>query len=275
SSAILAQPEKYAYMILDQAVMDSMAALQANYKKGLITKGDTLADLAAAIGTDPAALDATITTWNKAVADKKDAEFGRETGMDADLSHAPYYAIKVSPAVHYTMGGIKFNTLTQVISTANAPIPGLYAAGEVTGGLHGGNRLGGNAVADIMIYGRQAGAQSAKFALENGTTALAIPAPAAAVVPLVDGNYKDGTYEGEGKGRDGAIKVSLTVVGGNITAIQVTDQVETAAIFAGVERDLIPQIIRTQSPDVDAVAGATMSSVGVIQAVTSALSGAK
>lgn len=275
STAILQQPEKYAYMILDQAVMDSMAALQENYKKGIITKAETLGALAGTLGIDAAALEGTIAAWNKAVADKSDTEFGRETGMDADLSLAPYYAIQVAPAVHYTMGGVKFDTQTRVIDTAGKPIPGLYAAGEVTGGLHGGNRLGGNAVADIMIFGRQAGAQSSAFALENGKTELVIPAAAPAVTPEVQGDYKDGVYEGEGKGLNGPIKVQVTVIGSNITEVRVTESAETASIFEGVERDLIPAIIRTQSVEVDAVTGATMSSTGVVAAVTAALATAK
>ncbi len=79
----------------------------------------------------------TLDTWNKSVADKSDAAFGRTTGMDEDLSQAPYYAIKVAPGIHHT---------------------------EVTGGIHGQNRIGGNAVADIIIFGRQAGTQSAAHA---------------------------------------------------------------------------------------------------------------
>ena len=84
----------------------------------------------------------------------RDPDFGRTTGMDADLTTPPYYAIKIAPGIHHTMGGVKINTAAQVINTEGQPIPGLFAAGEVTGGVHGGNRLGGNAVADIVIFGR-------------------------------------------------------------------------------------------------------------------------
>jgi fumarate reductase flavoprotein subunit len=80
--------------------------------------------------------------------------------MNADLTTPPYYAIKIAPGIHHTMGGVKINTKAEVINTEGQAIPGLYAAGEVTGGVHGGNRLGGNAVADIVIFGRIA-AQSA------------------------------------------------------------------------------------------------------------------
>ena len=74
--------------------------------------------------------------------------------MNANLTMAPFYAIQIAPGIHHTMGGVKIDTSAEVISTEGTVIPGLFAAGEVTGGVHGGNRLGGNAVADIVIFGR-------------------------------------------------------------------------------------------------------------------------
>ena len=70
----------------------------------------------------------------------------------------------MAPGVHHTMGGLKINTNTEVLDTSGNVIPGLYAAGEVTGGVHGANRLGGNAVADIIVFGRIAGQQAAAYA---------------------------------------------------------------------------------------------------------------
>ena len=98
----------------------------------------------------------------EAVADKKDSEFGRSTAMDHDLTTGPFHAIQIAPGIHHTMGGLKINTNAQVLKEDGSVINGLYAAGEVTGGVHGANRIGGNAVADIIISGRQAGAQAAR-----------------------------------------------------------------------------------------------------------------
>lgn len=84
---------------------------------------------------------------------EKDAQFNRATAMEHDLSSPNYYAIKIAPGIHYTMGGVKINTNTEVLDKENQPIRGLYAAGEVTGGLHGNNRIGGNSVAEIIILG--------------------------------------------------------------------------------------------------------------------------
>ena len=79
-----------------------------------------------------------------------------------DSSSGPYYAVNVGPRIHHCMGGVKINSDAQVISTDGTPIPGLYAAGDVTGGIHGANRLGGNAVADIVVFGRIAGENASK-----------------------------------------------------------------------------------------------------------------
>ena len=79
------------------------------------------------------------------------------------LDTAPFYAVKVAPGIHHTMGGVKINTAAEVLTEAGEAIPGLYAAGEVTGGVHGANRLGGNAVADIIVYGRIAAKSAAAY----------------------------------------------------------------------------------------------------------------
>lgn len=95
-----------------------------------------------------AALKQTMTEYAAAVAAKNDKQFGR-ADLPRPLNKAPFYAIIVTPAVHHCMGGIKIDTKTQVYGQNGQIIPGLFAAGEVTGGVHGGNRLGGNAQADI------------------------------------------------------------------------------------------------------------------------------
>lgn len=83
--------------------------------------------------------------------------------MPCPIAIAPFYAVEVAPAIHHTMGGIKINAKAQVISSSDAVIKGLFAAGEVTGGVHGGNRLGGNAVADICVYGKIAGDSAVEY----------------------------------------------------------------------------------------------------------------
>ena len=145
--------------------MDASSTYNGYYTKGYALMGNTVEELAAAMGTDAATLQATLDTWNAAVAAQKDDEFGRMSFANA-LDTAPYYAIKVAPGIHHTMGGVKINTSAEVLTEAGEAIPGLYAAGEVTGGVHGANRLGGNAVADIVVYGRIAAGSAAAYIAE-------------------------------------------------------------------------------------------------------------
>jgi len=104
--------------------------------------------------------------WNGYVAAKNDPDFGR-VSFTNPLDTAPFYAIKVTAGIHHTMGGVQINTETQVLNVEGAAIPGLYAAGEVTGGVHGANRLGGNAVSDFVVFGRIAGEEAAELALAD------------------------------------------------------------------------------------------------------------
>ena len=154
SAAELAQEGSYAYIIFDQKLRDNLKAIEKYVKSGITVQADTIEGLAEQLNIDPATLATTLADWNEIVTNKRDTQFGRTTGMNEDLTTPPYYAIKIAPGIHHTMGGVKINTAAEVINTDGAAIPGLFAAGEVCGGVHGGNRLGGNAVADIVIFGR-------------------------------------------------------------------------------------------------------------------------
>ena len=164
SAAEIAQEGGYAYLVFDQAQRDNLSAIDSYVSNGLTVQADTIEDLATQMGVDAANLQATVEAWNKAVAEQNDEAFGRTTGMDVDISVAPFYAIQIAPGIHHTMGGVKIDTTASVIGVDGEPIPGLFAAGEVTGGVHGANRIGGNAVADIIVFGRIAGQSAADYA---------------------------------------------------------------------------------------------------------------
>ena len=167
SAAELEQPGSYAYIVFDQRIVDDLSSTQKYIQQGLTVQGDTYEELAAAMGLEgdaAANFVATMDAWNASVAAGVDEAFGRDNGMDEDLATAPYYAIKIAPGIHHTMGGLKIDTETQVLDTEGQVIPGLYAAGETTGGVHGGNRIGGNAVCDFVVFGRIAGANAAAWA---------------------------------------------------------------------------------------------------------------
>lgn len=164
SKGILALPEKTAYLVFDDSMRKSAALFEEYFKSGFVVEGNTLEDLASKIKVNPQNLKTTVDTYNKAVTAKNDAEFKRNS-LPGKIETAKFYAIEITPGIHHTMGGVKINTNTEVINTENKPIKNLYAAGETTGGVHGGNRLGGNAVADIIVFGRIAGENAAKNAL--------------------------------------------------------------------------------------------------------------
>ncbi len=163
SAAEIAQTGSYSWLVVDQAMVDKSSVIAGYIKKGLTVTGADYAELAAAMGVDADAFAATMEAWNACVESKTDAEFGR-TSFANPLNTAPYYAVKVTAGVHHTMGGLKINTATEVLNVNGEVIPGLYAAGEVTGGVHGANRLGGNAVADFIVFGRIAGASAVEYA---------------------------------------------------------------------------------------------------------------
>ncbi|MBP2115348.1 flavocytochrome c [Paenibacillus silagei] len=163
TASINTLPEKSAYLVFDAGVKSRVKAVDQYIKMGVVKTADTIEALADQMKVPAAALKTTVETWNSAVKSKSDAEFGRTTGMDNDLSGAPYYAIQIGPGIHYTMGGVVINTNTEVLNKDGKAITGLFAAGEVVGGLHGENRIGGNSVAEIIIFGRQAGIKSAEF----------------------------------------------------------------------------------------------------------------
>ena len=245
SAAELAQTGGYAYLIIDQQMMDNSATYQGYIKKGFTVQGETYAELAEAIGVPADAFEATMAKWNQAVADQKDEEFGR-TDFKVTLDHAPYYAIKIAPGIHHTMGGVKINTETQVLTADGTTIPGLFAAGEVTGGVHGGNRLGGNAVADIVVFGQIAGKNAA------------------------DPDSLAQVYTGTSTGAKGPVTVALTVQNGKILDAAVTKTSETVGV-ADVALARIPaQIVEHQTITLDAVTGATLTSNAIMRAANSA-----
>ena len=162
SAAILKQTDKNAFLFFDSDMQKSLKATNNYIKQKYCLNGATLDEVAGKMGVPADTLKATMDAWKAGKAANKDA-FGR-ADMPRDLDKGPFYAILVTPAVHHTMGGIKIDPLTQVYNTKGQVIPGFFAAGEVTGGVHGGNRLGGNAQADIVTFGRIAGEQAYIFA---------------------------------------------------------------------------------------------------------------
>ena len=171
AKAALAQPDHVFYVIgTEQTLLKDkegrgpygiMIADLLKQKKAF--KSDTLEGLAKELGMNPENLKRTVEKWNEFCKTQKDDEFGRMSCEEGNkLPKGPYYASIMTPSVHHTMGGLVIDEDTHVLNKAGKPISGLYAAGEITGGIHGTNRVGCNAVPDALIYGTIAGQEVGK-----------------------------------------------------------------------------------------------------------------
>nr|WP_072536463.1 flavocytochrome c [Anaerococcus mediterraneensis] len=167
SMAIKAQTDYVGYVLWDETSNEKTGTMASNpeeakslFDRGLMVKADTLEELAEHFDIDKDALLETVKTFNENSAKKEDPEFNLRM-LGWQVKDAPFYMMKAAPAVHHTMGGLKINTDAQVLNKDGEWIDGLYAAGEVTGGIHGSNRLGSVAMADITVFGRIAGENAA------------------------------------------------------------------------------------------------------------------
>lgn len=158
SQAVLNQPNKIMYSIFDST--QTTPQLDSAIRDYRLIKAQTINELAQKLGINPRELTNTIQDYNNRIENSLKDPFHKLT--DKPVLQAPFYACLLTPVYHYTMGGIQINEKAQVINVKNEIIPHLYAAGEVTGGIHGDNRLGGNSMTDIVVFGRIAGKEIMK-----------------------------------------------------------------------------------------------------------------
>ena len=163
SNAILEQTDSYSYLVWGQEVESvgnmtqvHSAEFEQWLSDDLIYVADSISDAANHYGIDEKQLVATIDAYNESIKDKTDEDF-QKSGTMLPISEGNFYIQKVVPSAHHTMGGITINTDAQVLDVEQNKINGLFAAGEVVGGIHGTNRLGGNAITDCIVFGRIAG----------------------------------------------------------------------------------------------------------------------
>lgn len=144
----------YPICFTDKKGVEKAQTLANGLKYNVIWEFPTIEALAKHFGMPVDALVKTVKDWNAAVKAGEDKTFGRPLALAIQLDKAPFYACRVWPKVHYCMGGVAINTKAQVLTAMGQVIPGLYAAGECTGGTHGASRLGGCAIADGLVFGR-------------------------------------------------------------------------------------------------------------------------
>lgn len=167
--ALFDQPDNYMWIVMDSdcyptgdEVNNFNESVNDLISQGRAVKGETLEELAEKMNVPAENLIAAVEDFNTHAEDKSTDDFGR-TLYSTLIDTSPYYAAPRVPTVHHTMGGVKITTDTEVVGKDGSVIPGLYAAGEVTGGIHGANRLGGNALTDTVVFGRIAGKNAAGF----------------------------------------------------------------------------------------------------------------
>ncbi len=167
SDAIMNQPGGKAFLVFDEKIRKTMKIIDSYEQQGILKKQFNLEDLCWDMGVPYETLNTTLTGYNSAVRTRADIYFGRKPNeMPYEIKEPPFYAVEVTPGIHHTMGGIKITPKTEVMNINNQTIQGLFAAGEVTGGVHGANRLGGNGMTDICVFGRI----SAQSAIEYVTS---------------------------------------------------------------------------------------------------------
>jgi flavocytochrome c len=145
----------------DGAKADS-ESLQHCLNRGYVKAFATLTDLAAAFAMPDGQLEMTVDSYNHAAGRKAQDPFGKPLSRDVKrLITPPFHAIRLWPKVHYTSGGVGINSRAQVVDLDNRPIPHLFAAGEVCGGIHGASRLSSCSLTECIVFGRIAGQQAA------------------------------------------------------------------------------------------------------------------
>ena len=158
------QTGSVAYQFCDEAQVELSGVAKHHAKEveylfnnKLLVKADTIEEAANFFGIDSKELENTVKKYNEYAKNGKDLEFNKRGKLTPFEMQGPFYIMKAVPAVHHTMGGIKIDEKARVIDTNGNVIKGLYGAGEVTGDIHGTNRLGSDAIADITVFGRIAG----------------------------------------------------------------------------------------------------------------------
>lgn len=221
-------------------------------EKGWITKADSIAELAEALGRDPEQLQATIDAYNEGVAAGSD-EFGRDPETMAAIDTPPYYAVGITPTLVATTGGAKRDTASRVLKWDGTAIEGLYEAGEL-GSYVANLYQNGMFLAECIASGRAA----ADTAFGGRSTVSEEP-PSQDLAALIDVTKKaDGTYEQVINGNEGKFTLQVTVAGGAITDVQIVQGRDNMFMTDEQLQQYVDTVIDDQTVKVDGISGATL-----------------
>jgi fumarate reductase flavoprotein subunit len=236
-------------------------------------KADTLAELGTLLGIDEEALTATVTEWNAICENGVDVQFGRTTLLEK-IETGPYYALAIVPAICQTNGGIARNVRSEVIRVDGSPIKGLYVSGEAAEAA----TENGFTMSHAATWGRLAGLYASEYCLDKPAYEAKYMTETEAMDDMLpieeqktDYSFNAGTYTGVGAGINGSIIVEVVFTQDAIESVTVKEHSETQGISDPAFARLPGEIVAAQSVDVDTIAGATRSSVGIIEAVTDAM----
>ncbi|MEG0240443.1 FAD-binding protein [Anaerorhabdus sp.] len=257
-----------------------------------VVKANSIEELAEKINVPVDALTKTIADYNTAVDSKGTDEFGRKYDGEVNaynlavnkIEGETYYAVPLKALVVITLGGVSVNDKMQVLDETGNAIPGLYAAGEIVGGIWGKFASGGTGVMGPLVFGN--------IAAENVMTQeLGTGYKVKVASNLLDMNYfmeeevkiefdmkqelNDGTYQSEVEGQYGPMKVSVVIEGNTIKSVTIDTQNETEEIASGALKTIPETIVEKNSIDVDVVSSATLTSNRIRTAVMDCLNQAK
>lgn len=259
----------YVWILTDKKGLE-----QSKAKRGLDQEyitADTVEDLASKISVDPTNLKATFENWNTMAANGVDTEFGRTKGLVG--LESPYYALAVTPCHLITYGGISRTVNAEALQAGGNIINGLYVAGEVSAN----SAYMGFTLSNAITWGRIAGANAAEY-IKNGPKAPVAEEEnkeEATTTETEKLSFKAGTYTGSAKGNGGDVKVEVTVDETSIKEVKILEHKETEGLAEPALEKVPAAIVEKQSTSVDTVTGATITSNAIMDAVKSALEGAK
>lgn len=254
-----------------------------------VVSADSVEELAEKIGVPADNLKNTIEKYNECVETKTTDEFGRKFTDDSlntynmainKVDGDKYYAVALKALCVMTLGGVQINTKGQVLDTEGNVIPGLYAAGECVGGIWGKFVSGGTGIMGPIVFGRIAARNVMSEELETGYT---LKTPQTVITEdMFKGNtsaetrfdmskeLKDGEYSATVDGQEGDLTVGVTITDGKISKVEVLEAHESS--FTTDAQEQVPaRIVENNSPDVDTVSGATLTSNRIMDAVADCL----
>ena len=281
SPEVLAQPTGSVFMVFNQANADATPNFKLYGEKDILIKAATIKELAAALKIDLANTEASVADYLNGITTGQDSLNRTLFPKNFD---GPYYAIEITADLRHTQGGLVTDVVGHVLKADGTLIKGLYAAGGVMEGFSdtaGPGYMSGNGLLQAFVFGRLAGKEAALTTrqtakvVEKKFEETPVETPGETGTTPEPANYKDGVYEGTGNGHGGEIVASVTILNNKITAIKITKQSETEAMYQSAEQPIITSIITGNSTKVDTIAGATESSTGIIEAVKNALEKAK